>query len=267
MGGVRKGALLALGVAILTTLVVAGMAGAAKVDNKPVKVRVGDIELIGNGIFTPSALPRNELAPIALTISGAVRSISGGHPPPLKELLVETDKNGTVEVKGYPECTSGQLQSRDTKAAKAVCKSAIIGEGTTKVEIEFPDSVPVKVDSELLMFNGGVKGGTTTLFVHAYITLPVPAAIVTTVKIKKINKGRYGLLSVATVPRIAGGSGSVTDFSLKIDKKFTYKGKKVSVLNLKCPDGKVQVHATAVFADPQKTKASLEFARPCTPKG
>lgn len=265
MRGARRGVLLVLAVGLLAALAVAGIAGAAKVDNKPVKVKVGDIELIGNGVFSPSVLPKNELAPIALTVSGAVRSISGGHPPALKELQVETDKNGTVEVKGYPICTSGKLQSTDTKTAKATCKSAIIGEGTTKVEIEFADQPPVQVSSDLLMFNGGFKGGTTTLFVHAYITVPVPAAIVTTVKIKKINKGRYGLLSIASVPKIAGGAGSVTDFSLKIDKKYTYKGKKLSVLNLKCPDGKIQVHATAVFAD--GTRASLEFARPCTPKG
>ena len=75
--------------------------------------------------------------------------------------------------------------------------------------------------------------------------MPVPAAIVTTVKIKKIHNGRYGLKSVATIPKIAGGSGSVTSFSLKIDKKFTYKGKKVSVLSAKCPDGKLQAHGDA----------------------
>jgi deazaflavin-dependent oxidoreductase (nitroreductase family) len=64
---------------------------------------------------------------------------------------------------------------------------------------------------------------------------------VTTVKIKKINKGRYGLLATASIPKIAGAAGSVTSFSLVVDKKFTYKGKKVSVLSAKCPDGKRNV--------------------------
>lgn len=266
MRAVRRSAFLMTVAGLLAALVVASLAIAApKPDKKPVKVKVGDTELEGNGIFSPSALPKNKLAPITLTISGAVRSISGGHPPALKTLEVETDKNGTVEVKGYPVCKSGQLQSTTTKAAKAACGKTLIGQGKTEVEIEFPDSSPVDVKSDLLMFNGGVAGGVTTLFVHAYITVPVPAAIVTTVKIKKISKGRYGLLSTATVPKIAGGSGSVTSFNLKIGKKYTYKGKKLSVLSAKCPDGKLQAHATAMFAD--GTKASIEFARPCTPKG
>ena len=87
----------------------------------------------------------------------------------------------------------------------------------------------------------------------------------TTVKIKKIKKGRYGLLSVASIPKIAGGSGSVTSFNLKIDKKYTYKGRKVSVLSAKCPDGKLQAKATAIFAD--GTKAAAEFVRTCKGKG
>ncbi len=83
-------------------------------------------------------------------------------------------------------------------------------------------------------------------------------------KIKKIHNGRFGLKSVASVPKIAGGSGSVTFFALKIDKKFTYKGKKVSVLTAKCPDGKLQAHGTAVFSD--GTRASAEVIRTCTGK-
>ena len=59
--------------------------------------------------------------------------------------------------------------------------------------------------------------------------------------------------------------GSVTSFSLKIDKKFTYKGKKVSVLSAKCPDGKLQAHVTAKFVD--GTRASADVIRTCTGKG
>jgi hypothetical protein len=262
MGAAGRRLRLGLACGVLAALVVAGIATAAQTGTKPVKVVVGDVELIGNGIFKPSALPKDKMAPISLDISGAVKTVSGAHPPALKELLVETDKNGNIEVKGYPTCTSGKLQSQDTKAATAICKKAIIGEGKTSVQIAFPDSKPVPVNSKLLVFNGGFRGGTTTLFIHAYITVPVPAAIVTTVKIKKINKGRYGLLSTATIPKIAGGSGSVTSFDLKVDKKFNYKGKKVSVLTAKCPDGKLQAHATAVFAD--GTRAAVEFIRSCT---
>ena len=246
----------------LIALTVAGLASAA---GSKEEVVVGNLKFSAGGSFSPKVLPKNKLAPIALTAEGKISTLDGTHPPALKEALVETDKNGSIQVKGFPTCRSGQLQSQDTSHAEAICKSAIIGKGTTNVEIAFPESKVVPVSSKLLVFNGGEKGGVVTLYIHAYITVPVPAAIVTTLKIKKIKHGRYGLLTTATIPKIAGGSGSVRSFSLKIDKKYTYKGKKVSVLSAKCPDGKLQAHATAVFAD--GTRASTEFVRPCTGKG
>ena len=152
-----------------------------------------------------------------------------------------TDKNGAINVKGLAVCKSGQLQSRDTNAARKACPKAIIGTGKTTVEVQFPEQNPINVNSELLVFNGGFSGGTTTLYIHAYFSAPVTGAIVTTLKIKKVHNGRYGLKTVATIPKIAGGSGSVKSFNLKINKK--------GVLTAKCPDGKLQAKATAKFSD------------------
>jgi hypothetical protein len=257
----RKYLMITMALGALIGLTVAGLATAAK----PVTVRAGNLELTFNGEFSPKVLSKKKQTPIALTVSGKIKTVDGTHPPALKEVIVETDKNGEINVKGYPACTSGKLQSQDSKNAKKVCGKSILGEGTTDVQIQFPEQNPIPVKSPLILFNGGVRGGVTTLFVHAYITVPTPAAIVTTVKVKDIKNGRYGTKSVASVPKIAGGSGSVTAFSLKVDKKFTYKGKKVSVLTARCPDGKLQGKGTAVFAD--GTRATGEVIRTCTGKG
>jgi hypothetical protein len=261
----RKYLMLTMALVSLIALTVAGIAFGAVKKDKPSTVIAGNLKLTFDGGFAPKALPKSTLAPIALTAKGIIDTVDGKHPPALKEAIVETDKNGAINVKGYPTCTSGQLQSQDTSHAEAICKDAIIGSGTTQAEVEFPEQKPIAVNSKLLVFNGGFKGGVTTLYIHAYFTAPVTGAIVTTLKIKKVHNGRYGLKTVATIPKIAGGSGSVTSFSLKIDKKFTYKGKKVSVLTAKCPDGKLQAHVTGVFSD--GTRASTEIIRTCTGKG
>jgi hypothetical protein len=259
----RRYLILTMAVTAVIAMTVVGIATAA--NNKPVTVRSGNLELTVNGGFSPTALPKNKFAPITFTGSGKIKTLDGSHPPALKEFVLETDKNGAIDVTGLPICTSGKLQSQDSAHAKAICKSAILGEGKTDVEIAFPESKVVPVTSPLLIFNGGKKGGVITLFVHAYITVPVPSAIVTTVKIKKIHKGRYGLLTTASVPKIAGGSGSVTSFSFTFGKKYTYKGQKRSVLTAKCPDGKLQANGTAVFSD--GTRASAGVVRTCTGKG
>jgi hypothetical protein len=257
------------GVAIAAVMVAAvaacaGIAGAAG-KNVPVTGKVGDLEFTANGGFQPEALSKTTLTPIAFTAEGKIKKVDGKHPPALKEVLIEADKNSAVTVKGYPTCKPGQLQSTDSAHALAACEPALIGKGTTNVGIAFPEQPDVIATSKLLVFNGGEKGGVTTFLIHAYITVPVPAAIVTTVKIKRIHKGRYGMLATASIPKIAGGAGSVLSFGLKIDKKYTYEGKKISVLTAKCPDGKLQAKATAVFAD--SSRISAEVIRTCTGKG
>lgn len=248
----RRYLVLTMALGVLIALTVAGIATA----EKPVKVRAGNLELTVNGGFTPKVLSKNKLTPISFNVSGKLRTIDGTHPPALKEFNVETDKNGTIEVKGLPKCTAAKLQSQDTKHAEAICKSAIIGSGQAKAEIAFPEQAPIPATSKIIAFNGGFAGGTTTLYIHAYLTVPTPAAIVSTVKIKKIHNGRYGLKAVTTIPKIAGGSGSVTDFNLTINKK--------GVLLAKCPDGKLQARGEAKFSD--GTVAKAEVVRTCTGK-
>ncbi len=259
--GRRAQLMLVAMVAGLVALVGVGSA----IAEKPVTVEAGNLLFTFNGGFSPKALPKNKLAPITLTASGKIAAKDGGHPPALTSAIVQTDKNGAVFVKGLPVCKSGQLQSRDTAAARKACPKSVIGTGKTSVEVALPEQKPILVDSALTVFNGGEKAGTTTFYIHAFFSAPVSGAIVTTVKIKKIHRGRYGLESVATIPKIVSGAGSVKSFDLKIGKTYTYKGKKVSVLSAKCSDGKLQAFASSIFAD--GTKASAGIIRTCTPKG
>ena len=248
----RKYLMLTTALVALIAVSVAGIASAA--GGGPVTAEAGNLKFTFDGGFSPSKLPKKKLAPITLTASGKIETKDNSFPPALKEVIVETDKNGAIDTKGVPKCTSSKLQSTDTKAAEKACGPAIIGKGKTLVGIKFPEQNEIPVHSPLLVFNGGTSGGKTTLFIHAYITVPTPAAIVTTVKIKKIHKGRFGLLSVASIPKIAGGNGSVRTFNLSIGKQKT--------LFAKCPDGKLQAHATAKFAD--GTKVSAGIVRTCT---
>lgn len=250
----RKYLMLTMALGALIAVSVAGVAMAG--NNSPVTVKAGNLEVTYNGGFSPTTLSKKKLTPITFNASGSIKTLDGSHPPALKEAIIETDKNGTISTKGIPVCKSGQLQARDTNAAMKVCGKSLIGTGTTTVEVQFPEQNPVKVKSKLLVLNGGTAGGKTTLFIHAYFSAPVTGAIVTTVKIKKVHNGRYGLKSVATIPKIANGAGSVESFNLTINKK--------GVLMAKCPDGKLQAKATGIFAD--GTKATGSIVRTCKGK-
>lgn len=251
MWGKHAGAAVVL---IAAVLAVAGIAVAANWT----KVVVGDLEVQYNGGFSPKVLSKKKPTPISFNVAAKIASLSETvkHPPALKEFIIEGDKHGSIDVKGLPICKPGQLQSRPSSEARKVCGPSLVGTGKTDVEVKFPEQEPVDTHSELLAFNGGVKGGVTTLYIHAFLTAPVTAAVVTTVKIKKIHKGRYGLESVATVPKIAGGSGSVTFFTLTLKK---------GIISATCPDGHLSARGTAIFTDGPKVKGTV--LRPCTGKG
>lgn len=234
--------------------------GGAATAGKPVQAG-GNLEANFNGGFWPKTLSEKELTPISFWISGKVDTRDGTQPPPLKELVLEGDKNVAFSVKGVPLCRPGppgiRSQGMTPAVARKECKKSLIGQGRLEAEIDFYDVPPIPVKSELLLFNGGFRDGERNLYLHAYITVPVPASIVTVVKVKRVNKGRYGLRAVATIPKIAGGSGSITYFKLRLKK---------GILSAKCPDGRLYARATALLASTPSVKLNQAAFRSCTGK-
>ena len=239
-------------VLVAALLTMAGLATA----EKPVVIVVDQVEGVFNGGFTPKGLSKTKPTPVTFNVSAKINQLEGKHPPALREFVLEGDKHAGISVKGLPTCKSGQLQSRTSADALKVCGPAVVGKGQTEVEVQFPEQPPIDIESQLIAFNGGFKGGVTTLFIHAYLTAPVTAAVVTTVKVKKVRKGRYGLESIASIPKIAGGSGSVTSFNLTLKK---------GIVSATCADGHLNARGIAVFADGPTLKG--EVVRTCTPKG
>jgi hypothetical protein len=267
----RRNLLVALALSVMLALAGATVAAATSTT-----VRAGNLVVTFGSNVAPKKLPRRQPAPIALSVSGKIRTTDGTHPSAFREAIADIDRNGSIDTRGIPVCKGGQLQARDTKAAKRVCGRALVGNGSAHVDIAFPEQPSIKVASPLLIFNGGTRGGKTTLYVHSFITVPVPAAIVTTITIKKIHKGRFGYHMVARVPVIVGGSGSALDFKFTIKKKFfRFKRRKHSLLSAKCPDGRFKAKILkALFRNeahvpgvaPQ-TVLKSGLVVPCTPKG
>ncbi|MGB7588757.1 MAG: hypothetical protein WBM00_08620, partial [Solirubrobacterales bacterium] len=235
-------------------------------------LRAGDLIVTFGGTTSPKALPKTTYTPVTTSIFGSIKTTDGTHPSAFREAVVDIDKDVKINVKGFPVCKAGQLVARDTKAAKKACGKTILGEGHADAEIAFPEQKPIKVPSPLLVFNGGEKGGKITLLIHTFITVPAPTAIVTTVTIQRKGTGVH---SISKIPVVAGGSGSVLDFSFKLGKTYSYKGKKIGYFEARCPDGVFKVNAPLVLfkneahepgAQPT-TALKGSLAVPCTPKG
>jgi hypothetical protein len=224
----------------------------------------GNICVVDEGGISPSKLPRHGKAPITARLNGEISTRDGTHPPALQTLELDIDKTIDIDSLGLPACKIGQLQSRNSADAKSACPDAIVGSGTGEVEVAFSEQAPFRSTGPLVLFNGGDRGRTMTLLLHAYVSVPAPTAIVTTVTITRIHRGRYGLHIAAKIPRIAGGAGSVTDFDLRVGRRFTYKGEKKSFLVASCPTGIWMAKGHALFDD--ETQLSISHPFSCTPQ-
>ncbi|HKO37458.1 MAG TPA: hypothetical protein VJU14_03725 [Solirubrobacterales bacterium] len=225
----------------------------------------GNVCITDDGGIAPTKLPRRGKAPITARLYGEIETRDGTHPPPVQSLDVEIDRSIAIDAAGLPVCGMGQLQARSTADAKRACGSAVVGSGSAEVEVEFPEQAPFRSTGPVVLFNGGVGGGTTNLLLHAYVNVPAPTAVVTKVEVTRVSRGRFGLRIEADVPKIAGGAGSVTMFELRVGRKFTHKGQKKSFLMAGCPTGTWLTRGDVSFADGTRLGITHPFS--CTPVG
>jgi hypothetical protein len=230
---------------------------------KPHVIRAGTLFLRDDGGIFPSKLPRHSQMPISARIDAEIGTTDGSHPPALKTLNIDFDKSIRINARGLPVCEEAQLTARSTAAAKRACPDAIVGSGEGEVEVAFPEQKPIDAKAPVFLFNGGVHGATTLLFVHAYVEDPVSTAVVVTVKITRIHRGHYGIHTVSRIPAIAGGAASVIKFKLAIGRRFAYKGKRESYLTASCPTGLYYTEGNVLFADGGTLQGT--HILPCTP--
>lgn len=225
----------------------------------------GNICVADDGGIAPTKLPRHRKAPVTARLSAEIGTRDGSHPPAFESMDLKVEKNIAIDPVGLPTCRPRQLQATSSAAAERACGEAVVGSGEAEVEVAFPEQTPFRSTGPLVLFNGGRKGPTTTLLLHAYVNVPAPTAIVTRATVTRIHQGRFGLRIQATVPKIAGGAGSVTRFELAVGRKFTYEGRRKSLLTASCPNGVWLAKGEASFVD--GTKLHIAHPFPCTPAG
>jgi hypothetical protein len=220
----------------------------------------------------PKKLPKREMAPVAIKLWGKVSTSDGTHPSALREATIDFDRNLVISAKGLPVCHSGHRDLIERDSIPKACDNSIIGGGKADFELAFPEAPLILNPSKLTVYNGGVKGGVATLYVVAPINMPVPRTIVTRVEIERIHEGRYGLHAVAKIPVIAGGSGSLLDFRLKIKRLFNYRGSQKSYAMARCPNRQLNSQISALFKneahEPGVAPTTLikgAVVSPCTP--
>jgi hypothetical protein len=253
----RKTLLRTLAVVSVLLLAAAGSAYA-------IRIQAGNIVIVTDGGFSPTTLPKHELAPIEFHGYGKIQTVDGSTPPILKQVAFWFDKNGGVETRGLPVCPMQRLVATTTATARKNCGEAVVGTGFGEAVVNFPEQGPIPATSPLTIFNAPPIHGNPAVYVHAYTTVGGPSTIIVKVEIQKVNDGRYGFKVTADIPKIVNGYGTPLYARIKIDKKWQYKGKTLSYANASCPDGRLQAKAQSTFKDGSFLQGT--FIKPCKGK-
>lgn len=257
----RRQVLLVLGMGLSFVALAVGVAAAAG-GEEPVTIRVGEeTEVTPTVGFSPRVLPRTSYAPIRLSLSQEVREMYG-YPPAERELLIELDRNVSIQTKGLPVCHLGLQTGVPVNEA---CKGAVVGFGEETVQVAYPESKAINLPAKVQILNGGERDGAITMFVYATFSNPISGSLIIRVVFTRIHNGRFGWLADATLPQIAEGYGSLYDLNLTIGRQYGYEGRKASVLSARCIDGRLLSHLRASFEDGTSGEATI--SRACTPMG
>jgi hypothetical protein len=212
-------------------------------------LQAGNMVVDGDGGFAPRALPKDHVAPIRAFFHGKIGTVDGTRPSPLRQLVLEIDKHSYVETGGLPMCTRAKLIATTTRQARQLCPGAIVGTGLGTVVVEFPEQAPIQVSAPLTIFNGPERHGNPTAIGHTHLDYPSPATYVVQAEIEKIHRGRYGYRIEVNFPRILNDYASPVYGKLTINRKWTYKGMRLSYANASCADGRLQAHVQLTFKD------------------
>jgi hypothetical protein len=216
-------------------------------------VEQGDLFVRFKGGLEPTALPRDALAPIKVSVDGTVKTLSGERPPALRRISIELNRGGVLQTRGLPVCGFNDLVSTSSKQALANCGDALVGDGGYLASTAFPEQLAFPSDGEILAFNA-VVGGKPAILAHVYGTEPVAMTRIITFHIRQ-SRGAFGTVLTGALPPTLNRYGYVKHIKLSLFRRYAYRGQQRSYLSAACPAPAGFPGAVFAFA-----RASMAFA-------
>jgi len=194
----------------------------------------GNYRISFSGSMTPAGLPRVGSEPISVSVSGAVRQLSGAPAPALREFTVAINRHAHLSLAGLPTCNRRRITGYSTSQALAACGEALVGSGHFSAHIDVPEQAPFPAAGRLVVFNSRYHGH-PALLGHVYGSQPVPAALDMYFRLHRERKGPFGLGLTATLPAVGEEWGYVKGFEMSLGRRYLFHGRKRSLLSAGCP--------------------------------
>lgn len=230
----------------------------------------GDVIVSFDGGILPKALPRTGLAPVAVTVDSNFKSVEGADPPPqLRTISIGINHAGRIYDRGLPICRVRKIQPATIRAAKRLCRGAIVGHGHVQVRIHLANQPPFTFKGPMLVFHAKRAQGNRRLLAQVYGRRP-PSAFVLNFKILE-KRGTFGTVIKTALPKPARSWAYVTHFDMRLHRVYTYRGQEHSYVSAGCAapagfPGAVYPFARANFGFDGSGHVTATLVRDCTVK-
>ncbi len=193
----------------------------------------GDLRVSFGGKIAPFSLPRSGSAPVAVSVSGKISTTDGASPPQLQTIKIAINRTGHLFTAGLPICRLAQIQPATSANALAACRRSLVGEGSFSANVELPQQSPFPSNGRVLAFNG-MLAGKPVILAHVYGTDPIPTSYTLPFSLSRAA-GTFALVLSTNLPQVTSNWGFVTGLELRLDRRFSYRGKSRSYLSAGCP--------------------------------
>jgi hypothetical protein len=229
---------------------------AASAQALPSVIEIENLRLEADGGFRPRTLPKHQFSPIDFQGRLEVASRDGSAPDPLRQIVVDFDRDGRLTAGGLPVCMPETIANATPEEARRLCGAAEVGSGHIEAIVSLA-SGPIPASSPLTLFNGPRLEGKPTMIVHAQTTVPGTQTYAIVVPIDT-RPGEFRYRATLNVPLIAAGFGAITHVDVKIGRRFSAGGKQRSYTAARCSDGILRTHGRFTFEDGTVINGSVE---------
>ncbi len=192
----------------------------------------GDLFVNFDGGISPRALPRDELAPIAVSIEGKIRGLSGQHPPALRRIRIALNRGGVLDAKGLPTCRQSQIEFATGSQALAACGTALVGAGGIVARTDLAGQANALIRGEVLLFNS-VVDGRPAILAHIYQRKPAQIIRLVVFRIQRTG-GQLGTVINGTLPPALNTNGYLESIFLQLQRSYVFHGKRKAYLSASC---------------------------------
>jgi hypothetical protein len=191
---------------------------------------------------SPVPTPAEGRVPVGLRLTNTIWT-DEGQLPATTETRFELDRGFRFDMSRVATCRN--QGGRDVRTEESRCEVGEVGSGRIQFQVTFPGGEPAKARGPAVAH----KIGPRKVMIQAWLSAPAVGEVRIPLEIERTDAGGYGLSATASIPKVAGGYGSLDYLGLRFRR---------GLFSLTCGKrGRIQSSVTNTFADGTASSATL----------